>query len=313
MKTLIALILSLSVLALLHGCGEPSDNGSSDVPTVSSETQSTQGTPSTSDTVSRLTGKELYMEELKNNDIFKQYDESDWRSHAYDYKLVALTFDDGPAYKDVDGENNIVVRIVETLLQNDGRGTFFFTGRSLAKNGFAVPQYALNNGFELANHSYNHASLKEADYETAVFEIVGVNNLYYENLEMTPTFFRGGGFTTGTNMWKVLAEQDMIAIASLRGGNGDHSGGSATVESLVDRLSPDKVSDGEIVCLHSTNTKGVTPDALAIVLPQLYEQGFRFCTVSELFAFKGVDLNEVPRGEYIKKVVITENGLIDFN
>ena len=312
MKRLIALILSLSVLVLLHGCGEPSDNGSSDVSAVSSETQSTQSTQSATDTVSRLTGKEKYMEELKKNEVFKQYDESDWRSHAYDYKLVALTFDDGPAFNTAD-DNNVTVRIVDTLLQYEGKGTFFFTGRSLAKNGFVVPQYALNNGFELANHSYNHASLKEADYETAVFEIVGVNDLYYENLEMTPTFFRGGGFTTGTNMWKVLAEQDMIAIASLRGGNGDHSGGSATVESLVDRLSPDKVSDGEIVCLHSTNTKGVTPDALAIVLPQLYVQCFRFCTVSELFAFKGVDLNEVPRGEYIKKVVITENGLIDFN
>ena len=312
MKRLIALILSLSALVLLHGCGEPSDNGSSDVSAVSSETQSTQSTQSTTDTASKLTGKEKYMEELKSNEVFKQYDESDWRSHAYDYKLIALTFDDGPVFNTAD-DNNVAVRIVDTLLQYEGKGTFFFTGRSLAKNGFVVPQYALNNGFELANHSYNHASLKEADYETAVFEIVGVNDLYYENLEMTPAFFRGGGFTTGTNMWKVLAEQDMIAIASLRGGNGDHSGGSATVESLVDRLSPDKVSDGEIVCLHSTNTKGVTPDALAIVLPQLYEQGFRFCTVSELFAFKGVDLNEVPRGEYIKKVVITENGLIDFN
>lgn len=312
MKRLIALILSLSVLVLLHGCGEPSDNGSSDVSTVSSETQSTQSTQSTSDTASRLTGKEKYMEELKKNEVFKQYDESDWRSHAYDYKLVALTFDDGPAYKDVDGENNIVVRIVETLLQNDGKGTFFFTGVSLDRNGFAVPQYVLDNGFEVANHSYNHGKLNDVDYETAVHEVVGVNDLYYENLGVTPMYFRGGGFSSGTNMWQVIKEQNMIAIASLRGGSGDHGNGSATVESLVDRLSPEKLSDGEIVCLHSTNSKGVTPDALAIVLPQLYEAGYRFCTVSELFAFRGVDLDDVPRDKYVKQVVITDEGRVSF-
>ena len=206
-----------------------------------------------------------------------------------------------------------VVVAYDILVENDGRGTFFFTGRSLKQNGFALPQYALDNGFEVANHSYNHASLKEADYDTSVFEIVGVNDLYAENIGVTPKYFRGGGFTTGVNMWKVLGEQDMIAIAASRGGSGDHAGGSATVDGLVDRLSPEKLSDGEIVCMHSTNKTGVTPDALAIVLPRLYAEGYRFCTLSELFAFKGVDLKDVPRGEYIKKVQIGDNGLVIFN
>ena len=48
------------------------------------------------------------MEELKKNEVFKQYDESDWRSHAYDYKLVALTFDDGPAFNTADDKASAV-------------------------------------------------------------------------------------------------------------------------------------------------------------------------------------------------------------
>ena len=311
MKRLVGWLLIISVMSfVIQGCGsEPKGTASSTASAVNSEIQSTHNT---TDTSSKESLKDMYIENLKKNDVFKQYDESDWRSHAYDYKLIALTFDDGPVFKSVD-DNNVTIRIVDTLLQYEGKGTFFFTGRSLAQNGFAVPKYALDNGFELANHSYNHASLKEADYETAVHEIVGVNDLYTENIGITPKYFRGGGFTTGTNMWKVLTEQDMIAIASLRGGNGDHAGGSATVESLVNRLSPESLSDGEIVCLHSTNKTGVTPDALAIALPTLYEQGYRFCTVSELFAFRGVELKDVPKGEYIKKVEIMKNGLIDFN
>ncbi|MBO5746879.1 MAG: polysaccharide deacetylase family protein [Clostridia bacterium] len=307
-RRILVLLLVLILCFGAVGCsGEESSSDSSSTESPS-ETSSVAGV----DTSSKESLKEMYMEALKKSEVFKQYDADDWRSHAYDYKLIALTFDDGPVFSVAD-DNNVTQRIVDILVENDGRGTFFFTGRSLKQNGFALPQYALDNGFEVANHSYNHASLKEADYETAVFEIVGVNDLYVENIGVAPKYFRGGGFTTGTNMWKVLGEQDMIAIASLRGGSGDHAGGSATVDGLVTRLSPEKVSDGEIVCMHSTNKTGVTPDALAVVLPRLYAEGYRFCTLSELFAFKGVDLKDVPRGEYIKKVEIGDNGMVIFN
>ena len=308
LRRILALILVFILCFSAVGCGK--NEGSSD--NNSSESSSKTSSTASVHTSSKESLKEMYIAKLKNSDVFKNYSADDWRSHAYDYKLVALTFDDGPVFSVVD-DNNVTQRIVDILVENDGRGTFFFTGRSLKQNGFALPQYALDNGFEVANHSYNHASLKEADYDTSVFEIVGVNDLYVENIGVTPKYFRGGGFTTGVNMWKVLGEQDMIAIAASRGGSGDHAGGSATVDGLVDRLSPEKLSDGEIVCMHSTNKTGVTPDALAIVLPRLYAEGYRFCTLSELFAFKGVDLKDVPRGEYIKKVQIGDNGLVIFN
>lgn len=253
----------------------------------------------------------MYIEKLKQSDVFKEYPADDWRSHAYDYKLIALTFDDGPLFSIVE-ESEVVMRIVETISQYEGKATFFFTGRSLEKNGFAVPQYVLDNGFEVANHSYNHSSLADVDYETAVAEITAVNDMYEQNVGLRPKYFRGGGFSDGPEMWKVVAEQEMISIACLTGGYGDHAGGSATVEGMTNRLLGGLV-DGEIICMHSTNSKGVTPDALAIALPELYENGYRFCTLTELFKFRGVEFDDIPKDEYIKKVVITSKGEIAFN
>ena len=48
-------------------------------------------------------------------------------------------------------------------------------------------------------------------------------------------------------------------------------------------------------------------------LPELYEQGYRFCTLSELFAFKGVAFEDVPKDKYIKKAEITQGGRVIFN
>ena len=307
MKRFLCFFLGFAMMLGLFGCGK-ADTSS----TTESATQSTQSTTmsKTENTSSKESKYDMYMENLKQSDVFKQYSADDWRSHAYDYKLIALTFDDGPMYSTVE-ESEVVVRIIQTILQYEGKGTFFFTGRSLEKSGFAVPQYALDNGFEVGNHSYNHSSLSDADYETAVHEIADVNDMYEQNLGIRPKYFRGGGFSQGDEMWKVVGEQGMVAINCVAG-FGDHAGGSATVEGMVEKLK-NGFADGSILCMHSTNSSGVTPDALAIALPELYEQGYRFCTLSELFAFKGVAFEDVPKDKYIKKAEITQGGRVIFN
>ena len=169
----------------------------------------------------------------------------------------------------------------------------------------------LDNGFEVGNHSYNHGSLTDADYDAAVKEIVAVNDMIEQNLGVRPKYFRGGGFSQGTEMWKVVGEQGMVAINCLAG-FGDYSGGEATVDGIIAKLKSG-ILDGAILCMHSTNSKGVTPDALAIALPELYSQGYRFCTVSELMAFKGVTFENAPKDVYVKKFEITQGGRVIFN
>lgn len=50
--------------------------------------------------------------------------------------------------------------------------------------------------------------------------------------------------------------------------------------------------DGAIILLHGTNNR--TAEATEQLCKILYEDGYRFCTVSELFELKGIDYNDLP-------------------
>lgn len=306
MKNFIKALATVLLISFIFvGCGTNNaakDKGEKDKPALSDS--------SSKDTESKVGTREMYIKNLKKSEVFKQYSPDDWRSHAYDYKLVAFTFDDGPSSTTADS-NCLEVRIVNTLKKYDGKGTFFVIGKNLVKNGYEVPKYAIDNGFEIGNHSFDHIGLNGVDYRDSKHQIVDVNDMLKEKFNVTTKYFRGASFTAGEEMWKVLDEENMVAI-NRSVGVSDYPGGNATVDSIVESLSPEKVIDGAIICMHSTNPSGVTPDALAIALPTLYEQGYRFCTVSELFAFKGVDYEDIPNNHYIRKVWINEKGVIEF-
>ena len=49
----------------------------------------------------------------------------------------------------------------------------------------------------------------------------------------------------------------------------------------------DNLRDGDIILFHDFNTKGSpTPEALAVILPELVKRGYSFVTVSELSTLK---------------------------
>ncbi len=237
----------------------------------------------------------------------KYYNEDQWFLHPEDYKLLAFTFDDGPTVSEVG--DNPVTKIIDLFDQYNGSATFFFTGRSLASNGTTIPKYALSKGNELANHSYNHASLKTdvTDKEGTIAEIKGVNDWYRDNLGYECKWFRGAGFSQNDYMWDYLVSIDMPAIGRAVGLGSDYSGGTSTAEDIIEHIRSLELANGSIVLGHSTNTKNVTPDALAVLLPELYAEGYRFCTLSQLFTLQGIDYEDIPTGEYIQGVTV-ENG-----
>ena len=58
------------------------------------------------------------------------------------------------------------------------------------------------------------------------------------------------------------------------------------VETVI-RTVLDNLRDGDIILFHDFNTKGSpTPDALAVILPELVKRGYSFVTVSELSTLK---------------------------
>ncbi len=237
----------------------------------------------------------------------KYYNEDQWFLHPEDYKLLAFTFDDGPTVSEAG--DNPVTKIIDLFEDYNGYATFFFTGRSLASNGTGIPKYALSKGNELANHSYNHASLNTdvTDKEGTIAEIKNVNDWYRDNLEYECKWFRGAGFSQNSYMWDYLESIGMPAIHRAEVLGSDYSGGTSTAESIIEHIRSLELTNGSVILGHSTNTQNVTPDALAVLLPELYAEGYRFCTLSQLFSLQGIDYEDIPTGEYIQGVTV-ENG-----
>ena len=120
------------------------------------------------------------------------------------------------------------------------------------------------------------------------------------------TAWIGKDGSVGEYLWEYLTQIGMPATSG-NYSHADYSNGSATVEDIVNNLTSDEIPHGSVILNHSTKTSGVTPDALEQVLPILYEKGYRFCTLTQLFELQGIDYEDIPTDGHIKRVYV-ENG-----
>ena len=243
-----------------------------------------------------------------------EYKEEEWRLHPQDYKLIAFTFDDGPEGDTVD-ENYPSVKLANLFEQYNGNATFFLIGYKLEKYAAEIPKYLLSKGNELANHSYNHANsgqMKAMSPEALRKEVLGCNDLIEQMCGVKPKFFRGGNYARCPEMWELLKEEKIPAILSYKGFS-DFADGTDTPESISNYLIKTDIPDGAIMGMHSSNMNCATPDGLAIALPRLYEKGYRFCTLSELFEFRGVTYDDLPEYCYLTRISLDPMGEVDIS
>jgi len=244
------------------------------------------------------------LQEAILNEVFGEqekdegYDPSDWRSHPQDYKLMAFTFDDGPANADFTMDDP-AVKILNLMNQYEGNATYFYHGNAIRKDN-GMLKWLIDNGAEIANHSDMHISFDGTmNYDEVKRQVTHVDKLL-EPYGVKTKYFRAAGYSSDETLEKVLKELKIPHITHQLA-YADYSGGTATAESIANSIM-NNASDGAVVGMHSSNKNNITPDALAIVLPYLYEQGYRFCTVDELFELRNVDANNIPYGKRIKKV-----------
>ncbi len=96
-------------------------------------------------------------------------------------KLVALTFDDGPT--------NFTDKILDVLIKNKAKATFFWLGKNLSGKA-AIIDKAKRYGNQIANHSWDHTNCYSLDenimWEKQVLKtfselenVAGVSSKYY--------------------------------------------------------------------------------------------------------------------------------------
>lgn len=193
-----------------------------------------------------------------------------------DKPMVALTFDDGPKA----GSTN---QILDLLEANGVRATFFIQGKQAAQYPGLV-QRAYSLGCEIGNHTYNHKDLTALDDQEAMDQIESVNSLVKELTGAGCALVRpphGRGWRDSRVLALVPYPLIMWSIDTKDWSTHD------AVKTIAAVL--DNVKDGDIILMHDVYTE--TAEAAASVIPELVARGYQLVTVSEMFAYKGLDLS----------------------
>ena len=186
-------------------------------------------------------------------------------------KIVAITFDDGP-------HPRYTKKILDVLAEYNAKATFFVIGKNLELYG-DLARLAAEEGHEIGNHTYSHASLPLLDREALAREILDNEGLIEECTGLRPTVFRPPGGQSSSLVEEIVtANGDKIILWDVD--TRDWAGRTSVdiVNSVMQETVP-----GSIILLHDYAVcESTTVDALKEILPRLSAAGYRFVTVSEL-------------------------------
>lgn len=192
-------------------------------------------------------------------------------------KYVAITFDDGPhpVYTE---------KILAILAENHAKATFFVVGQNAERYPELITK-EFEAGHEIGNHTYSHPNMKKIGVSEAIAEIERTQEIVHDITGVYPKVFRSPGGIFSDELVSAVEGISCKPVSwSWRQDTRDWS--KPPVETVI-RTVLDNLRDGDIILFHDFNTKGSpTPDALAVILPELVKRGYSFVTVSELGTLK---------------------------
>lgn len=207
---------------------------------------------------------------ISNNDI--SYDVYNKKSINSNKKYIAFTFDDGP--------NHNTKKIIETLKKYDMKATFFVLGNRIEKNKEIIKLMKEYN-MEIGNHTYSHRLLTNATSEDIIYEVKKTNQLIFDVINYYPKLVRPsyGSFNS-----KIKKSINMpIIIWNIDTLDWKYHNSKKIANSILK-----KVKDGDIILMHDIYS--ATANAVELVIPKLIEEGYEIVTVSELFQYKNIKL-----------------------
>jgi len=197
-------------------------------------------------------------------------------------RLVALTFDDGPA--------QTTVPIIEALKANGAVATFFVSGDQLRRH-TDVTEYAVRIGCEIGNHSHEHNDLTQLDYDGVLKQIEYNNELMISVTGKRPTIMRPPyGYYNDTVKRAARACGLALINWSVDPKDWDTDNAFMTRKRILSEL-----EDGSVIVCHDSMASTAT--LMARFIPELKLIGYQLVTVSQLFEANNVKL--VPGALYL--------------
>ena len=183
-------------------------------------------------------------------------------------KLIALTFDDGPSeYTD---------KIIDLLNDYNCHATFFVVGNKVLSNKDSIIKM-VDNGNEIANHTYSHPWLTHLNVNNIVDEINQTNETILSVTGIKPRLFRP---SYGAINKTVRNKINMDVVMWTNDSSDWKYKNYKTIASRVIK----KVKNYDIILMHDTYERSYK--ALKIIIPKLQNQGYIFVTVTDLYEYK---------------------------
>ncbi len=184
---------------------------------------------------------------------------------------VALTFDDGP-------DPRYGPQIAEILKQKNAAATFFMVGMRV-KQYPDVARLLARDGFELANHTYNHQDLPALKPHEIANELRLCDKDIFEATGKHTTLMRPPGVQYSDKVLNVAKSLGYVTVSWTVGAKDYETDTSADFikERVLDRTAP-----GAIILLHQDTPATVA--ALPSIIDTLRSQGYAFVTISQMLA-----------------------------
>ncbi|MCR8656984.1 polysaccharide deacetylase family protein [Paenibacillus endoradicis] len=187
-------------------------------------------------------------------------------------KQIALTIDDW-------GTDYTVTKMLDILADKGIKATFFIRANG-AENNPGLARAMLEEGHEIANHTYSHPVITKITAEQLQDEIVRSHRILTEALQQAPSmYFRPPTGEIDDKTAKVVAATGYseIALYDITTFDWDVNVSSEEIINIITT----EASNGSIILLHMLDDIH-TLEALPTVIDNLLKDGYTFVTMTEI-------------------------------
>ena len=207
------------------------------------------------------------------HELDAEYQNENGYNYSADKKTVALTFDDGPSSK-------YNAQFLDVLARNKAHATFFMVG-TMMNNCQKCVLDTYNSGNEVGSHTYNHMNIKKNNALDVNDNLKQVDDLFYKITNDHIKYVRPPyGSYSKENLENV---NNPLILWNIDTEDWSHHDVDYIVNSVMEN-----VQDGSIILMHELYETSL--QALEVLLPRLYAEGYQVVSVSELANMKGKTL-----------------------
>ena len=195
-------------------------------------------------------------------------------------KAIAFTFDDGPYAQ-------LTPQLLDLLKRHQVKATFFIEGKDAQMHPELVRRIA-DDGHELGNHSFTHASLVGLDEVGIARELNETDRLIRRLTGIATPIMRPPGGRLDRSRCAFVQKLGYTVV-------NDNDNPGDYRESEPSRLYDFILMHSSrcaIICLHSGRL--VTIRALPTIIDAYRKKGYQFVTISELAKLEGIAIPPLP-------------------